>query len=178
MVAEWLKKLFQPVSDGTRQLIPILVKKKLTPPEPTIEEFVSPLQEAVKTEIQTKQDIGYNDHCVNCTRQRQADARLMTAVETAADPQPWLAELYTALKENNATTLENTAEQRKTQVITNQASNAWVPSKRVIYGLATASAALAGTTAAKLVLDLYVVPWIIEHLPLAIGFLIQLLSIL
>lgn len=164
-MVDW-KKVIRPVSEGTRQLATILVKKS-APPTPSLDEFVSPLQEAVRTEIAIKQDIGYNTTCVNCSQHRAVDERLRTAVDTATDPQPWLKELHGELVKTRTDLAlyrnENNVLRLELQAVRSDVN----PIKRMLYLF---GAGLAGLSA-KALWDLWLQQYIINMIPLLLPFI-------
>ena len=166
-MVDW-KKVFRPISEGTRQLTTILVKKPV-PPEPSLEDFVSPLQAAVRAEIQIKRDIGYNEQCVNCSRQKGVDDRLILACDTANDPEPWLKALHGELIQTRddlkAYRTENQILRQELELVRSDVN----PIKRMLYLF---GAGLAGL-GAKAVWDLWLQQYLISILPLAIGFFIR-----
>ena len=92
-MVDW-KKLIKPVTDGSERLSKILVKRVVTPPTPTEEEFISPLQEYLRERLTVKDAIGYNPTCTNCHRHKGIDEEVLTKAESLNDPEPWLKDLH------------------------------------------------------------------------------------
>lgn len=159
-MVDW-KKLLKPIQDGAENL-PILVRRVVSPPpEPTLEEFVSPLQAELKERLHVKHDIGYNANCAECHKQKNIDGDLTSIVDTAANPEPWLAQLHTELvltrtdlKDYRA---ENTALRKELDAVRSDVN----PIKRMLYLF---GAGLAGL-GAKALWDLWLQQQIINLIP-------------
>ena len=162
-MVDW-KALFRPISEGQKRLA-ILVKRPAAP-EPSLEEFISPLQEAVRTEIAIKQDIGYDSRCTCCSRQRTVDERLIEACETANDPVPWLQEMHGEL-------ISTREDLGKTRLQLAESERYHTPQNRMkwaVYG-----AAASGTASVAILAIKYATEWALHNLPAIIPFLLPLI---
>lgn len=161
-MVDW-KKLFQPVKDGAERL-PLLVRRVVaTPPTPELEEFVSPLQETLKERLGVKDAIGYNRTCANCTRHKNIDHEMLETVETAADPEPWLAQLHGEL-------IDTRAELTHTRHELAASKQYYTPQNRMKWAVYGAAASGGATT--TIILLRYATEWAIQNLPQYMPFLI------
>jgi len=161
-MVDW-RKLFQPVADGSEKLKQLLVRVPVPPPTPTEEEFVSPLQAALKDTFITKDGIGYNRTCVNCSQHSGIDARMKDIIDTANDPEPWLKELHgelVATRDELAWTRTELAASK--QYYTPQNRMKWAA-----YG-----AAASGSAGLILLLARFATEWAIANLPSYLPFLV------
>jgi hypothetical protein len=139
----------------------ILIKKPV-PPEPTLEEFVSPLQQTIKDELGVKAAIGYGKHCVNCGQQQAVDARIKDAVESSTDPEPWLQALHGELIQTRADLKEYRTDNQILRTELDAVRGDVNPIKRMLYLF---GAGLAGL-GAKALWDLYLQQYIVNLIPL------------
>jgi hypothetical protein len=153
-MVDW-KKLIRPIQEGQKGLATIFVRK-VPAPEPTEEEFVSPLQQAIKDDLLIKGDIGYNETCVNCIRQRGIDARMLDTCESSTDPEPWLKELHGEL----VATREELVETRGQLAASERYHTPQNRMKWAAYG-----AFASGVTGVGLLIAKYATDWAITNLP-------------
>jgi hypothetical protein len=106
-----LPKWLQPIKDQTLRAARQVLRQP--PRAPTLEEFVSPLREELKTQLAVKPDIGYNEHCANCRSHKTIDQRMATAIDECEDPQPWLASLHGELLETRTELRDTRAVRRR-----------------------------------------------------------------
>lgn len=164
---DWLRSLYQKLTKPIEPGLVRIVKRKLSPPAPSPEEFVSPLKTEVTELLAIKPDIGYNEHCASCRGHLNIDGKLQTAVDTKDDPQPWLKEVHEAI-------IENTDEQRRTQAKLDEEGQLYTPSKRWLIAISATSGATLGGLIAKVAWDVYVrdfiltqlLPWLVTLLTL------------
>ena len=167
-MVDW-KKLIKPVTDGSERLSKILVKRVVTPPTPTEEEFVSPLQEHLLERLHVKQDIGYNRTCANCTKHQGIDTALVASVEEANDPEPWLRELHGELIDTRKELADTRYElQASKQYYTPQNRMKWA-----VYGAAASGSAGLGILIAR-----YATEWAINNLPSYLPYLVTSIRLL
>lgn len=85
-----------------------MVAPKLTivpPPEPTVQEFVSPLRSELQALLDAKHGIGYTDSCRLCRAHRAQDAQIATAVAAKQDAVPYVVAMrdeLIAIRKSNA----------------------------------------------------------------------------
>jgi hypothetical protein len=161
---DW-KKLLRPIEEGSKSVTRLI--RRIPAPEPSLEELASPLQKAIKEELLIKHDIGYNDTCVNCGRQRGVDARLMTACEESTDPEPWLKEMHGELVD----TRKELADTR-TELV--KAKEYYTPQNRMkwaVYGAAASGGASLAIIAVR-----YATEWAINNLPSIVPLLLPLIG--
>lgn len=165
---DW-KKLFEPIKDGAEKLLVLRRVPTPEPPEPALEEFVSPLQQYLKERLGVKHDIGYNRTCANCCRQENIDKDLLEKVETTADPEPWLAQLHGELIDT-----------RKELAITRQeladSKTYYTPQNRMKW--AAYGAAASGSAGLILLVARYATEWAITNLPGYLPYLVTSIRLL
>ena len=152
---DW-KKLFEPIKDGAEKLLVLRRVPTPEPPEPALEEFVSPLQKYLKERLGVKHDIGYNRTCANCCRQENIDKDLLEKVETTADPEPWLAQLHGEL-------IDTRKELAETRIELKESKQYYTPLNRMKW--AAYGAAASGGVTSTVILARVAVEWAITNLP-------------
>lgn len=167
-MVDW-KKLFEPVKDGAEKLLVLRRVPTPEPTEPALEEFVSPLQAFLKERLNVKHDIGYNRTCAECSRQSSIDAEMLEKVETAADPEPWLAQLYGEL-------IDTRKELAWTRSELAASKQYYTPQNRMKW--AAYGAAASGSAGLILLVARYATEWAITNLPGYLPWLITSIRLL